>query len=104
MTTASSGQKQHASASLFTKTKAEQVSSVGIDEAKRRKAEALFNKHSLFASGQIAPNAKQIKPINSGKLEQKERKLQREKDAGKAWGYMPKVELTEELKMDLKAI
>ena len=38
-------------ASLFTKSKAEQISSQNIDEAKRRKAEELFMKHSLFASG-----------------------------------------------------
>ena len=91
-------------ASLFTKSKAEQISSQNIDEAKRRKAEELFMKHSLFASGQVQANAKQIKPINSDKLDQKERKKQREQDTGKSWGYMPKVELTEELKMDLKAI
>ena len=58
----------------------------------------------MFASGKIAANAKQIKPINSSKLDQKDRRAQREKDTGKAWGNMPKVELTEELKMDLRAI
>ena len=90
--------------SLFTKTKAEQVATESIEDAKRRKAEQLFQQHSLFASGTIAANAKQIKPLNSGKLDQKERQKERDSNTGKQWGYMPKVELTDELKMDLKAI
>ena len=61
-------------------------------------------KHSLFASGKIAANAKSIKPINSVKLDKKARKEERVQNAGKEWGSMPKVEMTEELKMDLKAI
>ncbi len=70
--------KTKRNASLFTKTKAEQVATDNIDEAKRRKAEELFQKHSLFASGTIAANAKKIQPLNNGKLEQKERQKQRE--------------------------
>lgn len=96
--------RKQAAASLFTKSRAEQISTENIEDVKRRKAEELFQKHGLFASGQIAVNAKQIKPLNSGRLDQKERAKKREQDAGKAWGYMPKVELTEELKMDLRAI
>ena len=42
--------------------------------------------------------------MNNVALEKKERAKQREENAGKAWGYMPKVEMTEELKMDLRAI
>lgn len=38
------------------------------------------------------------------KLAKKERLKQKEATAGKAWGSMPKVELTEELRNDLKAI
>ena len=42
--------------------------------------------------------------MNNIELKQKERRAQREATAGKAWGEMPKVELTEELKADLKAL
>ena len=43
-------------------------------------------------------------PINNIVLERKERQKQREMNAGKSWGEMPKVELTEELKNDLRVI
>ena len=52
----------------------------------------------------IPADAKKIKPLNSLWLDKKERQKQRELDAGKAWGHMPKVELTDELRNDLKAI
>jgi hypothetical protein len=38
------------------------------------------------------------------KLEKKEREKQREMTAGKSWGNMKKVEITEELKADLKVL
>ena len=40
----------------------------------------------------------------SDKLDKKQRILDKEKNAGKAWGSMEKVELTEELKYGLKTI
>jgi hypothetical protein len=42
--------------------------------------------------------------MNSVKLDKKDRQQLKEMNAGKAWGSMEKVELTEELKNDLKAI
>ena len=97
-------EKTQQSGSLFTKSRVEQVATDSIEDSKRRKAEELFAKHSLFASGKVAVNAKQIKPLNSVKLDRKEQRKQRERDTGKQWGSMPKVELTDELKMDLRAI
>ena len=97
-------EKKSKAASLFTKSRHEQVNMDNVIDAKKRKAEELFQKHSLFASGKIAADAKSIKPLNSVELDRKQRQKEREMNAGKAWGYMPKVELTEELKMDLKAI
>ena len=38
------------------------------------------------------------------KLDKKQRLIDKDKDAGKAWGKMEKVEMTDELKNDLKAI
>jgi hypothetical protein len=43
-------------------------------------------------------------PINNVVLEKKERQKLREMNAGKMWGEMAKVELTDELKNDLKVI
>lgn len=97
-------QKKINAASYFTKTRHDQTASLNVIDAKKRKAEEIFQSLSLFASGKVAANAKSIKPINSVELDKKERQKQREENAGKAWGYMPKVEMTEELKMDLKAI
>ena len=107
--------------SLFTKSRAEQVNSSNLENDKMAKAEAVFQKFALFGEPspkpvtkgvdikgkqveKIAADAKKIKPLNSLWLDKKERQKQRELDAGKAWGYMPKVELTEELKNDLKAL
>ena len=76
------------------------------------KAEAIFQKFALFGQAptkpiktevgirgkqveKVSPDAKSIKPINSVWLDKKERQKQREMDAGKAWGSMPKVELTD---------
>ena len=58
----------------------------------------------MFASGSIAVNDKKIKPLNSVELDRKARMKERETNTGKAWGYMPKVEMTEELKTDLRTI
>ena len=97
-------QKKINAASYFTKSRHDQTGSLNVQDAKKRKAEEIFKSLSLFASGTIAANAKTIKPINSVELDKKARLKERESNAGKAWGYMPKVEMTEELKMDLKAI
>ena len=45
-----------------------------------------------------------LPPLNNVVLKQKERRIEREKTAGRAWGEMSKVELTEELRADLKAL
>ena len=67
-----------------------------------RKANALFESMNML--GKVPLNSKQIKPMFSAKLDLKQRQLDREKNTGKAWGSMEKVELTEELKNDLKTI
>ena len=69
---------------------------------KLARAEALVEKCSVF--NKLQSNEKQITPINNVKLEKKERQKQKEMNAGKAWGYMKKVELTEELKADLQVL
>ena len=102
VTSSSDVRKDHHS--IFTKVRAEQVNSLNVEDMKKIKAEKLFNEQSLFVSGKIDPSSKKIQPLNNVKLEQKDRRELREKDAGKAWGYMPKVELTEEIKNDLRAI
>lgn len=66
------------------------------------KANAIFESMNIF--NKVPLNAKQIKPMFSEKLDKKQRIIDREKDTGKAWGSMEKVEQTEELKMDLKTI
>lgn len=45
-----------------------------------------------------------IKPMNHDFLQQKQRKSEKEKTAGKAWFDLPAPELTPELRNDLKAI
>lgn len=62
----------------------------------------MLAKHNIFNS--IPLTGKAIEPLNNIKLKQKERQAQREATTGKGWGDMPKVELTEELKADLKAL
>ena len=107
--------------SIFTKTKGEQINSANLENEKMSKANAIFQKFALFGQtptkpiktdvgirgkqvDKIDPDAKSIKPLNSVWLDKKERQKQRELNAGKAWGQMPKVELTEKLRNDLKAI
>ena len=67
-----------------------------------KKAEEIYKNLNIFAGMQAT--SKQIKPLNSIKLDKIERDKQRERTAGKAWGMMPKVELTDEVKNDLKAL
>lgn len=62
----------------------------------------MLKKNNIFAN--VPLTGASIPPLNSVVLKQKERRIQREATAGKAWGEMPKVELTEELKADLKAL
>jgi hypothetical protein len=89
-------------ASIFTKNRARNIDSSNIEEEKMRNANALFDSACIFNSMPL--NAKEIKPMNSAELDRKERLKQREQTTGKDWGSMPKVELTDALKNDLKAI
>ena len=66
------------------------------------KANQIFDQRSIFRG--VSPDSKTIKPLVAQKLDRKERQRQREMTAGKDWGHMPKVELTEELKADLRAL
>lgn len=95
-------QPKRINASIFTKDRGVNVDSTNIEEDKVKKANAIFEKMNIFSK--IPLNAKQIAPMFNEKLEKKQRLADREKDAGKAWGKMEKVELTEELKNDLKTI
>ena len=90
------------SGTLFSKNQERQVDSMNIEAEKLAKAEAIFNKLNVFSK--FETNQKKINPLNNIKLEKKEREKQREATAGKAWGNMPKVELTEELKEDLRVL
>lgn len=76
--------------------------SATVEEQAIRKAEALLAKHNIFNTVSLTGGS--IQPMNNIKLKQKERQAQREATTGKGWGDMPKVELTEELKADLKAL
>ena len=67
-----------------------------------KKAEALLKVSNVFNN--VPLTGASISPLNNIKLKAKERREDREKTAGRAWGEMPKVELTEELKADLKAL
>jgi hypothetical protein len=57
--------------SIFTKNRARNIDSSNVEEEKMRNANALFDKACIFNS--MALNAKEIKPMNSGKLDLKER-------------------------------
>ena len=67
-----------------------------------KKANAIFENLNIFKG--LSQKAQQIKPMFSAKLDLKQRRADREKDAGKNWHHMEKVELTDELRNDLKAI
>lgn len=88
--------------SIFAKNRGENISSLNVEDEKMRKANQIFESMNIFKGLPI--NAGSIKPMFNDKLEKKERLKQKEMTAGKAWGSMPKVELTEELRNDLKAI
>lgn len=88
--------------SVFSKNRGQQVDQSNVEAERLRKAEELYSRLNVFKSMKV--DAKQISPINNVILEKKERQKQRAMTAGKAWGSMPKVELTEELKNDLRAI
>ena len=47
---------------------------------------------------------KSIPPLTHHKLTAKANRLAREDTAGKAWGNMAKVELTDKVRADLKAV
>ena len=91
---------------MFTKSRVSQVNTSNAHDDKMRKADDLYTKYALFGTkdAKYAADSKEICPINNVELERKERQKQVAMDSGKAWGSMPKVELTEEIKNDLKAI
>ena len=66
------------------------------------KAQKVFESLSIFKG--VSANDKSIKPLVSEKLDRKKMQKDREMTAGKNWGNMAKVELTEEIKADLRAI
>ena len=65
------------------------------------RAEAIFEQHNIYKDK--APN-EPILPLNAKVVTKKEKQKKAQMTAGKAWGDMPKQELTEELKADLRAI
>ena len=77
--------------------------STNVEEQRLKKANELYEKSSLFKT-QINPTDKKINPLLIPKLERKQNQQDREKTAGKNWGHMKKVELTDEIKADLRAI
>ena len=77
--------------------------SMNVEEQRLKKANELYEKSSLFKT-QIKPTDKKINPLLIPKLERKQNQKEREETAGKNWGNMKKVELTDEIKADLRAI
>lgn len=49
-------------------------------------------------------DSKKINPLNSRMLDLKEKRKQDDKTVGKGWGDMARVELTEDIKADLRAL
>ena len=93
--------------SIFRKVRGEKTLDLAADsktvqEEAMKKAEALLKSSNVFNN--VPLTGASISPLNNIKLKAKERREDREKTAGRAWGEMPKVELTEELKADLKAL
>ena len=64
------------------------TTSSNAKEDAMEKALKIFDQKNIF--NKIPLNAKQISPLNNIKLKEKERKVEREQTAGKAWGEMPK--------------
>ena len=102
-------ENEQARASLFQKVSLAkgretdlQCTTQSLQEQQIKKAKEIFEKNNIFKN--VAIDAKKIKPLNSGKLDLKERRMQEEQTAGKAWGHMAKVELNEEIKADLRAL
>eukprot|EP00350_Pseudokeronopsis_sp_OXSARD2_P005673 CAMPEP_0170558290 /NCGR_PEP_ID=MMETSP0211-20121228/34226_1 /TAXON_ID=311385 /ORGANISM="Pseudokeronopsis sp., Strain OXSARD2" /LENGTH=139 /DNA_ID=CAMNT_0010870099 /DNA_START=40 /DNA_END=459 /DNA_ORIENTATION=+ len=79
-----------------------EASSSNIEELAIKKAEDIYKKLSIF--NKIKVTDKEIPPLKNDKLQKKERKKEKELTAGKQWGSMKKVELTEEVKRDLKTL
>lgn len=106
--TCSKVQIEDAKTSLFQKvsTKGRETdlrcTSQNLHEEQIKKANEMFEKNYMFRD--VAIDAKKIKPLNSRVLDLKEKRRQDGMTAGKAWGDMAKVELTEEVKADLRAL
>jgi hypothetical protein len=80
-----------------TKTTSDNLESVQME-----KAQKVFESLSVFKG--VSSDQKSIKPLVSEKLDRKQWQKDREMTAGKNWGHMAKVELTDEVKADLRAI
>ena len=102
----SAAQRESVGLSIFNKVTRSGVdtgmTSENVEGIRLKKAEDLLKNQGVFKD--IAPNAKSIKPLLSQKLDLKERQKKREETTGLSWGHMKKVELTEEVKADLRAI
>ena len=94
--------KKELNASIFSKNRGVDISSFNVEDEKMRKANAVFESMNIFSK--IPMQANKIKPMFTEKLDKKQRVIDREANAGKAWGMMEKVEMTDELRNDLKAI
>ena len=104
--TLSRKEREMKSCSVFAKTSKRVDTSTfssNLEEQKMKKANEIYEQKSLFC-GKIKPTDKQIQPLVSNKLERKQNRLTKEETAGKHWGHMKKVELTEEIKADLRAL
>ena len=93
---------QKLNASIFSKNRGVNISSSNVEDEKMRKANQVFESMNIF--GKVGLQAKQIKPMFTEKLDKKQRLVDKEASTGKGWGMMEKVEMTDELKNDLKAI
>jgi hypothetical protein len=104
--TLTTGEKEMKNCSVFNKTSKaveQNTYSNNLEEQKLKRANELYESLSLFKT-KIHATDKQIAPLIINKLERKQNKAAREETAGKNWGNMAKVELTEEVKMDLRAL
>ena len=91
--------------SLFTKISKKvdtKTTSDNLESVQMEKAQKVFESLSVFKG--VSSDQKSIKPLVSEKLDRKQWQKDREMTAGKNWGHMAKVELTDEVKADLRAI
>ena len=99
-------EREMRNSSIFNKvtTKADtHTTSETLEETRIKKANDLYETKSLF-KGAIKATDRHIAPLVSVKLDRKQRRLEKEETTGKNWGQMKRVELTDEVKADLRAI